>query len=238
MGILFAHEMGHYLMCRYYGIDASLPYFIPIPGPFTLVGTMGAFIRIRGPFQHRSAWLQMGIAGPIAGFMVAVPVLIVGLGLSRFVPISLAETEGMYQMGEPLIFKLMAFVLGMTPPEGMTLLLHPIATAAWFGFLATGLNLIPAGQLDGGHVLYALFRERGHRLASFGLMAVLAPLGFVWFGWWIWLIFLTVIGFVFGFSHPPSLNDSIPLRRGDIWLGWIALALFILCFMPAPIELS
>jgi membrane-associated protease RseP (regulator of RpoE activity) len=228
MSILFAHEMGHYLTCRYYGIDASLPYFIPFP---SLVGTLGAFIRIRGPFQHRSALLQMGIAGPIAGFVVAVPTLILGLSWSRVVPLTAGEGG---HLGDPLILKLVVWLLGKTPSPSMDIYLHPVAFAAWCGFFVTALNLIPASQLDGGHVIYALFR-RGHRYVTFAVMAVLAPLGLLyWDGWLIWLVLLSGLGYYVGFNHPPSLDDSIPLLRRDIVLGVIALALFILCFVPAP----
>ncbi|HEX4997017.1 MAG TPA: site-2 protease family protein [Terriglobia bacterium] len=231
MTILFSHEMGHYLMCRYYGMDASLPYFIPGP---SLVGTFGAFIKIRSPFTHRPALLEMGIAGPIAGFVMSIPALIVGIALSRFGSVA----PGMDQLGEPLILKLIVYLLGKTPPAGMDTFLHPVALAAWFGFFVTGMNLIPAGQLDGGHVAYALF-GRGHSGISMALMTGLALMGlFLWPGWLVWLAFLLVIGFRVGFSHPPTLDDSIPLPRRDIWLGWIGLAMFILCFTPVPFSLS
>src|SRR5262249_51162085 len=134
MTILFAHEMGHYLTCKHYGISASLPYFIPMPIP--LVGTMGAFIRIRSPIQHRPALLDVGIAGPIAGFVLAVPTLIIGLMRSGFVAVTPGSGFG---LGEPLIFKIAIFLLHKTPPPGMDLYIHPIAFAAWFGFFATAM---------------------------------------------------------------------------------------------------
>ncbi len=149
MAILLAHEMGHYLTCRYYGISASLPYFIPAP---TIVGTMGAFIRIRSPIHHRAALLDVGIAGPIAGFVLAIPALLIALTQSRFV---VPDPAGGFGLGEPLIFKLLEFLMGKVPPPGMDLDLHPIGLAAWFGFFATALNLLPVGQLDGGHIAYA-----------------------------------------------------------------------------------
>ena len=225
MSILFAHEMGHYLTCRYYGISATLPYFIPAP---TLVGTMGAFIRIRSPIQHRSALLDVGIAGPIAGFVLAIPTLMIGLSLSRFVIVDPKEFG--IGFGEPLIFKIGAMLLGKTPPPGMDLYLHPVGIAAWFGFLATALNLLPVGQLDGGHIAYALF-GRFHKRISEGFVFLLIPLGiFYWQGWLFWTAVLLFVGV----RHPMTLDDSIPLKRRHVWLGWFALAMLILCFTPLP----
>ena len=228
MSILLAHEMGHYLTCRYYGISASLPYFIPAP---TLVGTMGAFIRIRSPIQHRAALLEVGIAGPIAGFVLAVPALLIALPQSRFI---VPNPAGAFGLGEPLIFKLLELLMGKVPPPGMDLDLHPIGLAAWFGFFATALNLLPVGQLDGGHIAYALF-GRVHKRISQGFLFSLIPLGiFYWQGWLLWT---TVLLFI-GLRHPVTLDDSVPLRRRHIWLGWIALALLVLCFTPMPFYLN
>ena len=178
MSILFAHEMGHYLTCLYYGIDATPPYFIPAPTP---MGTMGAFIKIRSPFQHRTALFNVGVAGPIAGFVLAVPTLIIGLVYSKFVALDISE--GGIGFGEPVVFKIAAYLMGKTPPEGMALSLHPIGLAAWFGFLATALNLLPIGQLDGGHMIYALFPGM-HKRISQVLVVALVPLGiWYWPGW-------------------------------------------------------
>jgi membrane-associated protease RseP (regulator of RpoE activity) len=228
MSILFAHEMGHYLACRYYGIDASLPYFIPFP---SLVGTMGAFIRIRSPFPDRGSLLEVGIAGPIAGFIVAVGALVFSMGQSRFV---VPETlEGAITLGDPLVLKATQYLMGMTPPPGMDTYMHPICFAAWFGFLATALNLLPAAQLDGGHVTYALF-ARYHKRVSQAVIALLVPLAiFYWAGWWLWIILLLVLRL----QHPSTLDDFEPLRRRHIVLGWIGLAMLILCFTPAPFSL-
>jgi membrane-associated protease RseP (regulator of RpoE activity) len=227
MSILLGHEMGHYLTCRYYGIDATLPYFIPAP---TLVGTMGAFIRIKSPIQHRAALLEVGIAGPIVGFILAIPTLIVALAYSGYITLD-PSFEGI-ELGEPLIFKLTAFLMGKTPPPGMTINLHPIGIAAWFGFFATALNLLPVGQLDGGHVSYALF-GRIHKRISQAFLFTLIPLGlFYWQGWLLWTTVLLIIGF----RHPVTMDDSIPLTRRHTWLGWIALAMFALCFTPIPFD--
>jgi membrane-associated protease RseP (regulator of RpoE activity) len=225
MSILFSHEMGHYLTCRYYGIDASLPYFIPFPNP---VGTMGAFIKIRSPIPDRASLLEVGIAGPIAGFVVSVAALAVSMGYGRFV--SPATVEGGIQLGEPLIFKAVQYLLGMTPPAGMETYMHPVSFAAWFGFFATALNLLPAAQLDGGHVIYAIFR-RYHRWISISVVAVLLPLAiFYWVGWGVWIVLLLVLRLY----HPPTLDDDAPIQPRHIALGLIGLALFILCFTPAP----
>jgi len=230
MSILFAHEMGHYLLCRYYGIDASLPYFIPVP-ILSLVGTMGAFIKIRGPIGNRGSLLEVGVAGPIAGFVVAVIALVVSIGHSRFVV--LQPSSDTILLGEPLIFKAVQYLTGMTPPAGMDVYLHPVSMAAWFGFLVTALNLLPAAQLDGGHIAYALFR-RQHRWISLGVVLSLVPLAIFYFtGWWLWIVLLLVLRLY----HPPTLDDSAPLRPRHIVLGLIGLALLVLCLTPAPISI-
>jgi membrane-associated protease RseP (regulator of RpoE activity) len=229
MTILLGHEMGHYLTCRYYGIDATLPYFIPAP---TLVGTMGAFIRIKSPIQHRAALLEVGIAGPIVGFVLAIPPLIIALAKSGY--IMPEPSNSGIGLGEPLIFKGLEALMGKTPPPGMELNLHPIGIAAWFGFFATALNLLPVGQLDGGHVLYALF-GRIHKRISQGLLFALIPLGiFYWQGWLLW----TTVLLILGFRHPVTLDDSVPLSKRHSWLGAIALAMFVLCFTPMPIYFN
>ena len=229
MSILLAHEMGHYLTCRYYGIDATLPYFIPAP---TLVGTMGAFIRIKSPIQHRAALLEVGIAGPIAGFVLAIPTLVIALAKSQFIVVD--PTASTFGLGEPLIFKALEALMGKTPPPGMDINLHPIGFAAWFGFFATALNLLPVGQLDGGHVSYALFGSI-HKRISQAFLFTLIPLGiFYWQGWLLWS---TVLLFI-GMRHPITLDDSIPLEKRHLWLGWFGLAMFILCFTPMPFYLN
>jgi membrane-associated protease RseP (regulator of RpoE activity) len=229
MTILLGHEMGHYLTCRYYGIDATLPYFIPAP---TIVGTMGAFIRIKSPIQHRAALLEVGIAGPIVGFVLAIPTLIIAIAKSGFVAI--APTEYAIRLGDPLIFKLVTAIMGKTPPPGMEINLHPIGIAAWFGFFATALNLLPVGQLDGGHVSYALF-GRIHKRISQAFLLTLIPLGIhYWPGWLLW----TAVLMILGFRHPVTLDDSVPLQKRHIWLGWFALAMFILSFTPVPFDFN
>ena len=225
MTILMAHEMGHYLTCRYYRIDASLPYFIP-----WVTGTMGAFIRIRAPIPDRASLLEVGIAGPIAGFVFAVPALIIALLNSPVGPVP----EHYFGFGEPLIFKALELLLHKTPPPGMDLRLHPIGYAAWFGFFATALNLLPVGQLDGGHVSYSLLGDL-HRKISRAIVFVLVPLGiFYWQGWLVW----TVILLFLGLRHPITLNDYAPLAPRHTRLGWIGLAMFVLCFTPMPFYVT
>lgn len=225
MTILLAHEMGHYLTCRYYGIDASLPYFIP-----WITGTMGAFIRIRSPIPDRASLLEVGIAGPIAGFVFAVPTLIIALLNSSYARVA----EHSFGFGEPLIFKALEFLLHKTPPPGMDLRLHPIGYAAWFGFFATALNLLPVGQLDGGHVTYSLLGE-WHLNISRAIVLILVPLGvFYWQGWLVW----TTVLLVLGTRHPITLNDFSPLRPRHVGLGWFGLVMFILCFTPMPFYVS
>lgn len=229
ISILLSHEMGHYLTCRYYGIQATLPYFIPAP---TLVGTFGAFIRIRSPIQHRAALLEVGIAGPIAGFLVALPVLVLSMSRARYVPLDSDLVTGGISLGDPLIFKLSEWLMGTAPPDGMELYLHPIGFAAWVGFLVTALNLLPVGQLDGGHVAYALSR-RAHRIISRSFVFALILMG-IWFwpGWLVWAILLLVLGV----RHPPTLDDTRPLESRQTLLAWIGLAMFVLCFTPTPVH--
>jgi membrane-associated protease RseP (regulator of RpoE activity) len=227
MSILLSHEMGHYLTCRYYGVDATLPYFIPFPNH---VGTMGAFIKIRSPIYDRGSLLEIGVAGPIAGFVVAVVVLAIALAQpQQFLPLEGAEML----FGEPLIFDIGQYVTGTTPPPGMDVVFEPLAFAAWFGFLVTALNLLPAAQLDGGHITYAMFGSY-HKWISRAVVVILVPLAiFYWYGWFVWIVLLLVIKL----RHPQTIDDSIPLRPRQIVLGLIGYLLLILCFMPAPFIL-
>jgi membrane-associated protease RseP (regulator of RpoE activity) len=227
MSIMFAHEMGHYLTCRYYGIDASLPYFIPFP---SLVGTMGAFIKIRSPIYDRGSLLEVGVAGPIAGFIVAAFALVGSMRYGRFMVL---DPENFFMMGEPLFYKAAAWITGMTPPAGMDVYMHPVTFAAWFGLFMTSLNLLPAAQLDGGHITYALFR-RYHKWISIGTVIVLLPLAIkYWIGWGVWIGLLLFLRL----KHPPTIDDYIPLRPRHVVLGIIGYVLLILCFTPAPFIL-
>jgi membrane-associated protease RseP (regulator of RpoE activity) len=231
--ILGAHEMGHYLACRYYGIDASLPYFIPAPPPFW-TGTFGAFIRIRSPFHDRRSLFDVGIAGPIAGFVLAVPALVIGIWISNvaWVP----PNMGGFNLGEPLIFKLVSHLIWGRIPEGYSLNLHPMAFAAWFGLLATMLNLFPIGQLDGGHIAYTVFGRRSATVTRV-MVAIVVALTFFSMSWLFWAILMLAMLWGFGAHHPPTMDDEMPLGRGRKVLAVVALAIFVLCFMPAPMSL-
>lgn len=228
LGFLMAHEMGHFLACQYYGIRSTLPYFIPFPN---LIGTLGAFIRIRSPFENRKALFDVGIAGPIAGFVIAVPALIMSLPFSKVTPMKPGFSYFLF--GESLMFKFVARLFGLHFPAGMDINYHPVAFAALVGFFATALNLLPVGQLDGGHIVYALFGRR-HRLISkvfvFGAIPVLM---FFWTAWVMWAI----IPLALGISHPPTLDDEAPLGTVRKVVAVLGLIIFLLSFSPTPIRL-
>ena len=232
LAILGAHEFGHYFACRYYGVDASLPYFLPAPLPLT--GTLGAFIRIRQVIPSKRELFDIGIAGPIAGFIVAVPVLLVGMSLSRVTALP-PNTEGFMELGEPLLFKAIAWLFWGTPPDGYSINMHPMAFAAWFGMLATALNLFPIGQLDGGHISYAVLGRRS-TLVTLGTVGALVGLTFVSQSWLVWTVLTVVMLLAFGPRHPRTVDEDVPLDRGRMWLAFFALVMFVVCFTPAPIE--
>jgi membrane-associated protease RseP (regulator of RpoE activity) len=224
LGILLAHEMGHYFACRYYGIEATYPYFIPAP---TLIGTMGAFIRIKTPITTRRALFDVGISGPLAGFIVAVPTLIVAtLNSQAVAPANLPDT---ITLGNPLAIILLGKILrpGLSPAS---ISLQPIGCAAWVGLFATALNLLPMGQLDGGHILFAVLGER-HRIVSRGFFLALVPLGvFCWAGWMVWAVVLLFLGL----RHPVVMFPSVPLGKVRKALALVAALIFILTFVPTP----
>jgi len=222
--ILFVHEMGHYMACVYYRLDASLPYFLPAP---SFIGTFGAFIRIRSAIYSRKTLFDVGIAGPIAGFIALIPFLITGLALSKQVP-EIAE-QGDLVFGTPLLLTYFEHLFFPGVPSS-DIYLHPIARAAWVGLFATALNPLPIGQLDGGHILYAVFGEK-HKALSWITLAALIPLGFLYWPWWVWAVGL----FFFGRKH-PYVSDEIPLGWKRKLLALFALVIFLICFMPAPIQ--
>ena len=225
--ILTTHELGHYVLSKIHRVPASLPLFIP--GPPYFIGTFGAIIRMRGPILSRRALFDIGVAGPLAGFVVAVAALIVGLNLSTVV--DRTATLGL-QLGEPLLLQFMSWlIIGPLPPEA-DVVLHPIGFAAWFGLFVTSLNLLPIGQLDGGHVAYALWGRR-QRTMALAFLPVLLALGF--FGWPGWFLWAFMAG-VWGLGHPPVLDPHVPLGRNRTIVGWIALAVFIVTFVPVPFS--
>lgn len=225
MTILLAHELGHYFACRYYGIDASLPYFLPFPSP---IGTLGAFIRIRSPIYTRQALFDVGIAGPLAGFTVLLPFLAIGIAMSKHLP-GIAD-RGDLIFGVPGIQRIFEWIIFPGVPSA-DILLHPVARAAWVGILATALNLLPIGQLDGGHILYA-FTGRRHKLLSRFFVLGLVPLGiFFAHTWLVWAAAL----FFLGLRH-PVIYDINKLDRNRVVLGLTALAIFLLTFTLTPLR--
>lgn len=233
MLILLAHEMGHYLYCVRYGVSATLPFFIPFP---TLIGTLGAFIRIKSPLRSRAVLFDIGIAGPIAGFVVALPILIFSLGLSRAAPMGAAPPD--IQLGYPLIFYLVQkfLVLGGFAHGSATIALsqvylHPVAIAAWVGMFATSLNLLPGGQLDGGHIVFSVW-PRAHKVVSRITILVLIPLAlFFWTGWLVWAVLLRISG-----MRHPSVPVWPEVTGGRRWLAAFALLMLVLTFSYIPIS--
>jgi membrane-associated protease RseP (regulator of RpoE activity) len=279
LGILLAHEMGHYLTSRHYHVSASLPYFIPVP---TFIGTMGAIIRMRSVVRDRRILFDIGVAGPLAGMVVAIPVTVVGLLLSRVIEI--ASGQGGITLGDSLLFVWISDWIFGPLPDTQTVLLHPVAFAGWLGFFVTSLNLIPIGQLDGGHVAYGVLGP-GHRRLSrliflgllfwgvHGAFFVLDPFQWLWALAFCWagvrtatalqqgrvlryfMVFLLVLGIAEEFvpdtlvwifwatlmcflrlDHPPTRDVHIPLDRKRKLIGWLALALFLLTFIPQPFQ--
>ncbi|HSD26671.1 MAG TPA: site-2 protease family protein [Vicinamibacteria bacterium] len=232
MSILFAHEMGHYLACRYYGVDATLPFFIPAPG-IGLVGTLGAFIRIRGPIPHRRALFDIGIAGPLAGFAVCLPVLWLGVTEAQVVPAAAGDAN-VLSLGEPLLFQWATVWLRGAAVEGQTLLLGPLGAAAWFGLFVTALNMMPVGQLDGGHVTHAMIRRHAVVVSRLGILAC-AGLLYLRPTWLLWTALLLVLA---RRPHPPTVDDEQPLGRARMAVGLFGFAVFAVCFTPSPIVVS
>lgn len=222
LAILLAHELGHYVACRRYGVAASLPYFIPAP---TLIGTMGAFIRIRSRIPSRNALFDIGIAGPIAGFVVAMPALLLGLWLSHPAPTAALKPD--LRLGFPAIFYIANFAMHHNF-RLQQLLLNPVAIAAWVGMFATALNLLPGGQLDGGHILYSIW-PRAHKPASrLLLIGLLVMTPFMWVGWLLWAVVLVSFG-----RHPyvPATGPLGPMRK---MLAISVLGMFLLVFTAVP----
>lgn len=230
--ILLAHELGHYIACRRYRLPATLPYFLPVPINF---GTFGAFIKIKAPIRSKKELFDVGIAGPIAGFVALIPFLLYGVAHSVPAVLHVAPDEtgpSLLLPGRCLAIQLAAWPFHGWLGSGEVLNLHPFALAAWLGLLATAINLLPLGQLDGGHILYAATGRFQRRLAL-PLWIALAGIGILWHGWLLWSFIVLVIGLF----HPPIADESTPLdpfRRG---LAWLALAMLVLSFMPQPLDI-
>jgi membrane-associated protease RseP (regulator of RpoE activity) len=237
LSILGAHELGHYFACRYYDVDASLPYFLPFPPIlfFSLTGTLGAVIRIRERMQSKRVLFDVGVAGPIAGFLVTVPALIIGMGLSNVVRLPDPLPPLLVELGEPPLFRAVGWLFFGTIPDGYTVNMHPVAWAAWFGMLATAMNLLPVGQLDGGHISYAVLGRRS-TYVTFAMLGVAVLLIGLSPAWLFWILLMVLMLGVFGLRHPPTSDEYVPLDRSRLILAVFAVAMFILCFTPAPIR--
>lgn len=227
--ILLVHEMGHYLTARRFHIQATLPYFIPAPPlPFS-IGTFGAFIRMQSPILERKALLEVGAAGPIAGFVVAMGAVIMGLQWST---IDQHGIGGPITLGEPLLLQLLSR-WQLSIPDGANVLLHPVAFAGWIGLFITSLNLLPIGQLDGGHIGYAVFGER-QRYISLAMVGVLIGLGIL--GWKGWLFWAALTAFI-GIGHPPVVDAHEPLTFRQQIIAWLSLIIFLVTFIPSPFSI-
>ncbi|MEN6312220.1 MAG: site-2 protease family protein, partial [Acidobacteriota bacterium] len=244
MIILTAHELGHYLTCRRYGIAATLPYFLPAPNLF---GTFGAFIKIKSPINRKQELFDIGAAGPLAGFVLALPALAVGLAFSKVGPV--AAAEGTFSLGEPLLLKLTSAIFFRHIPAGADIVLHPVAFAGWVGLLVTSLNLFPVGQLDGGHVAYAMFGRRKKYLSSAALGTFFFLGIFCFSGWLVWAFFALLFAVIIRvrkpqglyrmalrLRHPQVLDEDIPLDRKRMIVGLIVILIFILSFIPDPVK--
>jgi membrane-associated protease RseP (regulator of RpoE activity) len=240
MAILIAHEMGHYLACRSYGISASLPYFLPHPGfgqwlwsPF---GTFGAFIRIREPFPHRKALFDVGVAGPYAGFVVALGLLAFGIASSRVVKFP-SNFVGI-DFGEPIVFRAISWWFWGRIPEGYTLNLHPVGFAAWAGCFLTAVNLLPIWQLDGGHIAYAVIGRHARHVTLASTAAMFAVAIFYSTTWLGWAIIISLVLLRFGPDHAPTLHDNAPIGTVRAALAVVAFLILVLCFTPVPIDFT
>ena len=222
--ILGCHEFGHYFMSKKHNVDVTLPYFIPAP---SFIGTFGAFIKMKSPIMDRRILLDIGAAGPLAGIIVAIPVLFIGLALSEIVP----ETAvGGIHLGTSILFSIINWIVHGFMPENTNLVLHPIAFSGWIGLLVTCLNLLPVGQLDGGHVAYAILGFRQKVLARV-VLVILLVLGITgWSGWLVWAGLLCFMGL----NHPPVACDRVPLDKRRKIIGLITLIVFVVTFTPVP----
>ncbi len=231
LAILGTHEFGHYFAARHHGVAVTLPYFIPAPPPFP-AGTLGALIKMKSPVRDRDALFDVAVAGPLAGVVVAIPALLVGLSLSRVIPVP--ETGSTIYLGNSLLTQLLEWMVVGPLPPGSDIFIHPVGLAGWFGLFVTALNLFPVGQLDGGHIAYALF-GRYHRQVSQVTIVLLLLLGYFSLNWIVWAVLLLVLT---GARHTPPLDDITPLDSRRRWLGYFALLLLVLTLPPIPLSVQ
>lgn len=225
MLILLSHEFSHYAASMWHKTKATLPYFIPAP---TIIGTFGALIKMKSPIGTRRALIDIGASGPIVGFVVSVLASAIGLFYSDMV--STEGLEGAMRLGDSLLFSFLSKTINGPAPEGFDIVLHPVAFAGWIGLFITSLNLLPIGQLDGGHIAFALLGGR-QRYVSIALVLLMAFLGlFYWAGWSIWAALMVILGL----RHPPVMFWESPLDAKRKLAGWAALFIFVITFIPAP----
>jgi membrane-associated protease RseP (regulator of RpoE activity) len=227
MIILLSHELSHYFTSKKHGVKATLPYFIPAP---TIIGTFGAFIKMKSPIATRKSLIDIGASGPIAGFIVSLIAVVIGLSMSKVVPVP--QTEGGLNLGDSILFSFLSNIILGVVPASHDILLSPVAFAGWIGFFVTSLNLIPVGQLDGGHIAFALLGEKHVFLSNF-LIVVMIPLGLLlWEGWIFWAILLLILGL----RHPPIVYWEVPLDNKRRFIGWLSIIIFVLTFIPIPFK--
>lgn len=232
MLILLCHEFGHYFLAVFHGVKTTLPYFIPGPPMFLMPGTFGAVIRMRSVLPSRRALFDIGAAGPWGGLMVAIPAFFIGMRLSEVRPQVLSQ--GGVNLGESLLMKGLTWLALGTTGDNVSITLHPIALAGWFGLLVTLVNLLPVGQLDGGHVIYAMFGRRHRWIARLAVLGIGGLAIFAAPMWMVWVLILMIIGV----DHPPTVEDFVPLAGWRRLGGWMTILIFGLIFMPAPVYLT
>lgn len=228
MTILLFHEFSHYIASKRHHTKATLPYFIPAP---SLIGTFGAFIKMKSPIITRKALIDIGASGPIAGFLISVIASAAGLKMSEIVQTE--NISGAIKLGDSLLFSLLSKIIIGAPPPNHDIILHPVAFAGWIGLFVTSLNLIPIGQLDGGHIAYAILGQR-HKYLSMALLAILAVLGiFYWEGWALWAVLMLILGI----KHPPVIYWEVPLNQKRRAISLFAFIIFIITFIPEPFKI-
>lgn len=227
MLILLCHEFAHYIASYRHNVLATLPYFIPAP---SLIGTFGAFIKMKSPILTRKALMDIGASGPIIGFIVSLIASVVGLALSKLIPIRLGEEYMM--LGDSIIFKFIAWLVIGEVPKGFDILLHPIAFAGWIGMFITSLNLLPIGQLDGGHITYALVGQRHKEISFFGICFLIIMGITYWEGWLIWAVMMLILGL----KHPPVIYWEHTLEKNRVRIGFVSFVIFFLTFIPEPFK--
>ena len=229
MIILGSHELGHYFMAKKNKVDTTLPYFIPGP---TIIGTFGAVIKMNSPIRDKNSLIEIGASGPIVGFIFSTIAIIIGLSLSTVVNVAGTGEEGMI-LGDSLLIKFLTNLFFYDLPAGKGVAFHPIAFAGWLGYLVTAINLLPVGQLDGGHIMYALIGEK-HRIVGYIIFGTVILLSSQWIGWAFWAIMILLL---VRFKHPPPLDEISPISKKHRIIGIISLIIFILTFTPVPFQL-